>query len=101
MSVARIEPADHEGHRWLLYYCPGCRHCHTVPEGRWTWSGDMENAPTLSPSVRHSLDGGTTCHYFIRAGRFEFCGDCVHELAGQTVPMVAEPWPDYDDGTPR
>jgi hypothetical protein len=33
----------------------------------------------------------TLCHYFIRDGKIEFCGDCPHELAGQTVPLPDVP----------
>lgn len=29
----------------------------------------------------------TICHYFIKAGRIEFCGDCTHALKGQTVDL--------------
>jgi hypothetical protein len=27
------------------------------------------------------------CHYFIVDGRIRYCGDCQHELAGQTVDL--------------
>lgn len=48
----------------------------------WSFDGNVE-APTFSPSI--NLVG--QCHYFIRAGRIEFCTDSKHELAGQTVPL--------------
>ncbi len=53
---------------------------------RWSWDGNVES-PTFSPSV-HIVG---QCHYFIRAGMIEFCGDSKHPLAGQTVPLPAIP----------
>lgn len=71
----------------LYYYCPGCKHGHSVDAERWHWDGD-EQCPTLSPSVRHFIiSGPTTCHYFVRNGQIQYCGDCQHDLAGQTVPL--------------
>jgi hypothetical protein len=34
----------------------------------------------------------TLCHYFIRAGKIEFCGDSPHNLAGQTVDLPDWPY---------
>ncbi len=70
----------------LLYLCPGCRQHHGVNAARWNWNGDLE-APTLSPSVKHTYPDGTVCHYFIRGGLIEYCSDSAHSLAGRTVPM--------------
>lgn len=58
----------------------------------WTWNGSTE-APTLKPSV---LTEGYSqrehrkfrCHSFINDGNVQFLGDCDHELAGQTVPLL-------------
>jgi hypothetical protein len=79
----------HEG-KYLYYKCPGCKHNHHIPPEEWNWNGDTEK-PTLSPSVLHyyELDGQrvTTCHYFIREGKIQYCGDCQHELAGKTVDL--------------
>jgi hypothetical protein len=63
------------------------------PNGHtWEFDGN-EQAPTFSPSV-HIVG---QCHYFIRAGRIEFCGDSKHHLAGKTVELpdlaaVGEDW---------
>lgn len=77
------------------HWCPGCNEFHvinTVERNRWgalwTFDGNTES-PTFSPSI--NLVG--RCHYFIRNGRIEFCGDSNHSLAGQTVPL-----PDVEDG---
>jgi hypothetical protein len=87
------------------YWCPGCKSSHWIPVPRWTFNGSMER-PTFSPSVRHYIPAGqhgperTFCHYFIRDGKIEYCGDCEHELAGKTVDMVPGPsneeygWPE-------
>ena len=73
------------------HWCPGCKMNHVIytdaraqPNGhRWTFAGN-EAAPTFSPSI--NIVG--RCHYFVRAGRIEYCGDSKHALAGQTVPMI-------------
>lgn len=86
---------------YILYWCAGCGRPHHVPVIRWNWNGSLEK-PTLSPSVRHFIprqepypgkviEEKTTCHYFIREGRIEYCGDCDHALAGQTLPMEEIP----------
>lgn len=91
--------------------CPGCRDFHenkvgfhfiwTLPgpdHPHWEFDGN-EECPTFSPSL---LGEGKfwiaeeerwidyVCHSYVRAGRIQYLGDCTHELAGQTVPMV--PW---------
>lgn len=100
------------GHVSLMHWCPGCDEPHGIriggPDGpKWTFDGDYLR-PTFSPSVRcftiygedwKQLPAGQTrtlCHYFIRGGRIEFCGDSPHKLAGQTVDLPD--WP-YAPGT--
>lgn len=99
----------------LAFMCPGCKEVHSIGPG-WTFNGDFES-PTFSPSVlvrsghyaphgnghrcwcdhnRERVEAGEdpsifkcqTCHSFIRDGYIQFLGDCTHELAGQTVPMI-------------
>lgn len=90
MPKVVIRTHDKVGYVW--YYCPGCKENHGVPFARWNWNGGLE-APTLSPSVRHFIPAGenrpekTFCHYFIRNGKIEYCGDCLHKLKGKTVEM--------------
>ncbi len=72
------------------HYCPGCKGMHVIPTDprgqanghKWSFNGDQER-PTFHPSVH--LVG--LCHYFIVDGRIRYCGDCQHELAGQTVDL--------------
>lgn len=83
-------------HGCLFYWCEGCKHAHNVPIDRWTWNNDLEN-PTISPSVRHFYNHPydwreiTTCHYWIKNGSIEYCGDCEHELKGQIRKLVDIP----------
>jgi hypothetical protein len=84
--------------RTILHWCPGCKCLHPINIDRpntfgakWTWNGDVER-PTFSPSIH--LVG--MCHYFIRDGMIEFCGDSKHALAGQTVPLPDLPAEERD-----
>lgn len=87
-----------------IHYCPGCAampgrgsvhviYTENKRSANWAFNDNME-APTFSPSVRVSGNSGTECHYFIKDGKIEYCGDSVHALAGQTIPMVpmTEDW---------
>jgi hypothetical protein len=93
----------------LMHWCPGCDQPHgiTIEGGPpiWTFDGNYD-APTFSPSilcfVTHTTDDDdkplpvpvreTLCHYFIKAGMIEFCGDSPHKLKGQTVPLPDWPY---------
>jgi hypothetical protein len=56
--------------------------------GNWTWNGDTEK-PTLKPSILSRGGGGDhRCHTFVNDGMVQFLGDCSHELAGQTLPLL-------------
>lgn len=110
---AEIRQIDDHGRSYeaLAFVCPGCAldgqsGLHMLPvrgdttgHPRWDWDGNLD-APTLSPSILTHMDhrrakqgdewvdvGPFVCHSFLRAGQFEFLGDCTHSLAGQTVPM--------------
>ena len=87
----------------LVYWCPACNNAHVIQiagQVKWDFDGNVE-APTFNPSVRHQWvapvgmeEHNRTCHYFVKAGRIEYCGDCTHELAGQTVelPPIPTSW---------
>lgn len=89
---------------WAIY-CPGCDTLHSIwtshPNSHnavWGFNGDTEK-PTFSPSVRITWPHWTTdqdgvetkkdhcCHFFIKEGNIEYCGDCTHELSGQTLAL--------------
>jgi hypothetical protein len=95
----------------LMHWCPGCGERHLINIVRdgcgpaWDWDGNAE-FPTFSPSILIRTNAPrnqseianpveyTQCHYFIRNGMIEFCGDSAHALAGQTVPL-----PDFPEWT--
>lgn len=87
----------------LAFWCPGCDMngrggLHMLPVNTggikspsWDFDGDLE-LPTLSPSIltRMSFRNGNenfVCHSFLKAGVFEFLGDCTHQYANQKVPI--------------
>lgn len=92
------------------HWCPACRCGHEInvdtpnaSGAKWSFDGNTER-PTFSPSINLQINpkghkhyqpdiATTVCHYFIRAGRIEYCGDCTHEMRGQTVDL-----PDIPDG---
>lgn len=93
-----------------MHWCPGCNDTHAIavehphPSGaRWTFDGNHDR-PTFAPSVKITVgprpsvpvgrpDAGKidVCHYVIRDGQIEFCGDSTHALAGKTVPLPPLP----------
>jgi Family of unknown function (DUF6527) len=84
----------------LAFICPGCAGddtrkstgLHMLPVNTdktspaWTWDGNLE-APTISPSILTGRGSPFVCHSFLKAGVFEFLGDCTHSLVTQNVPM--------------
>ena len=84
------------------HWCPGCESMHQIAVetpfrngARWSWDGNVFS-PTFSPSINCGPGTPCCCHYFIKAGKIEFCGDSHHELRGQTVdlPDIPEYWLD-------
>jgi hypothetical protein len=90
--MAKVIVSTHEDELYVRYECPGCKHQHFVPAKRWNFNGNIDH-PTLSPSVRHFIPASeygpekTVCHYFVRDGWIEYCGDCDHSLSGQRVEL--------------
>ncbi len=75
--------------RQLWYWCPGCRHRHSVDPQVHKFNADFER-PTFSPSLLLQYvkqSGPYTCHSYIENGEIRFLGDCTHEMAGQTVQL--------------
>jgi hypothetical protein len=102
-----------EGNGMYAFYCPGCKHSHAYytkhfpghesPKPVWGFNGNMDS-PTFTPSLlnrsgtyadpnwRSDTEENTRkfssqCHLFVRDGKIEYCGDCTHELKGQTIDM--------------
>lgn len=93
----------------LMHWCPGCEEVHAIRiQGgptTWTFDGDYQK-PTFAPSILIFVDDDedehgnklpapvrrTLCHYFIRLGRIEYCGDSPHKLSGQMVDLPDWPY---------
>jgi hypothetical protein len=103
-----------DGSHQLMHWCPGCDEPHGIriegPSGpKWSFNGNYDR-PTFAPSIlcftTETTDDDdkplpapvrrTLCHYHVRDGRIEFCGDSPHKLTGQTVDLPD--WP-YAPGT--
>lgn len=94
-KVRRVSNDKNSEDGLWLFYCPGCEKAHPFDK-RWSFNGNVER-PTFSPSLllhpHPTKDGHSPrCHLFVRDGAIQYCGDCEHGLAGQTVPM--EDWND-------
>lgn len=95
MKLRRIADG-HQPIGWA-HWCPGCGEYHAIwveqshptTKARWEFDGDVES-PTFAPSIRIFSGQQTICHYFIRAGKIEFCSDSRHELRGKTAPLPDE-----------
>ncbi len=90
-----LEEGRHKNDVTMLFYCPDCKehrgYCVKGGPPKWEWDKSMTK-PTFSPSlnVLERIDGKsrTKCHLFVKKGRIQFLGDCLHELAGKTVDMT-------------
>lgn len=75
-----------EGKDTYLYFnCPACKEIHGIMYPKWSWNKNYD-FPTFEPSIK--CLGNKICHFFIRDGKFHYCDDCWHSLAGKTVDMV-------------
>lgn len=106
---------------YWIHWCPACDTTHVINTKSknsngacWQGPGDPRS-PTFSPSINltwghmvphcgaqerewylsHNLGG--RCHYFVRQGNIEYCGDSTHGWGGRVVPLpcIAE------DGYPQ
>lgn len=77
------------GNDRYFHWCPGCLSMHPLPDS-WTFDGNLEE-PSFAPSFLHTIghnDRPTEiCHYVLTKGILNFCSDCHHELANQSVPL--------------
>ena len=80
---------------YYMFFCPGCKYEHTYPifedGSQWLFNGDIE-LPTFTPSLLNATrdkDNNilSVCHLFVTAGKIIYCGDCTHELKGQTIEL--------------
>lgn len=100
MKVFLIKNTEDKQIGWT---CPGCGGMHRIPtDGSrgWSWNGDFEN-PTISPSISvtwpHRGSGTITkkCHFFIKNGKIDFCGDCTHDMNNKKGVEMIEEKPKY------
>jgi hypothetical protein len=99
--MSQISPKLRRGAGIYVFYCPGCKEAHSyrvdMPDHLvkdrpcWTFNGNVDS-PSFTPSLRLfvRLEGGgekTLCHLFVTDGKIIYCGDCDHELNGQTVDL--------------
>lgn len=82
------------------FFCPGCKHEHTYAvcndNSQWQFNGNIES-PSFTPSLLNrmeikneqtgKLEEKERCHLFVTNGKIIYCGDCSHELSGQTVEL--------------
>lgn len=113
--MGQVSAKMRRGEGRYFHWCPACQEMHPLPDG-WTFNGDLEK-PTFAPSFKHTgkqcvIENGKwtgewvrdangnavdwCCHYILTAGQLQFCGDCSHALAGQTIDMPDLP-PDLTD----
>lgn len=108
--LRRIGAEDGYSSGGYAHYCPACQEMHAFAVDKpfrngaqWTFDGNLD-APTFSPSMNirtgprptvpvGRLDAGKidVCHYFLKAGRLQYLGDCTHAMSGQTVPLPELP----------
>ena len=97
--MGQISNKFRRGQRRYFHYCEPCDKLHPLPD-TWSFCGDLD-APTFSPSFRQRINAeGDTCHYFIRRGVVEFCGDCWHDKAGHNIELPDLPERFRDDYQP-
>ena len=97
------------------HYCPACRSAHIFnveqptrpfPEygikggHRWTFNGN-QGRPTFTPSMHIQSypkkgQARTSCHYHLRDGVLDYCGDSPHAFSGKRVPL-----PDFPEDYPE
>ncbi len=81
-----------EERKELMFWCPGCKGCHSIRygPGGWAWDGDRDK-PTISPSILvnqgRACPDMPLCHSYVENGRIRFLGDCTHEMKGQTAEL--------------
>ena len=102
---------DGEDVRRILWWCPGFDEIHAAhyegtiwsmgvdgvdrAVGPWALTKGADGRPSLSPSYLvlgcKSEDpryrSQPRCHGYLQHGRYSFCGDSEHALAGQTVDL--------------
>jgi hypothetical protein len=97
----KVRVGQAAGRTTYLLWCPACEDTALINDG-WGFNGDAEK-PTFTPSLltRFNIGGqDRVCHSFVTDGMWNYLGDCTHDKAGQSVPMVDLPEWAITDSTP-
>jgi hypothetical protein len=84
-KLGRVNKPDGKTLHGWIFQCPGCGLHHIVTDA-WTFNDDLES-PTFQPSLLVTTKE-TRCHSFITDGSIRFLGDCTHDHANETMPLV-------------
>lgn len=69
-----------------LIYCPACKRSHLFGT-EWKFNGDFDE-PTFNPSLNiESERSPRRCHFFVRDGIIDYCGDSTHAFRGKAIYM--------------
>lgn len=82
--------------KWACFRCPGgCGEriqlsLNSARRPRWSVSLDWLRRPSLEPSVRQM--NACRCHFWVRKGRVEWCGDSRHHepRTGSPAPAMLD-----------
>lgn len=88
----KVRVASRPGRTTYSLWCPACDDLVLIND-TWGWNGDAER-PTFTPSLltRFNMAGREqVCHSFVTNGVWNYLGDCTHDKAGQSVPVVDLP----------
>ena len=109
----QVSPILRRADDFFMHWCPSCQEMHPLPLNGWTFNGDVDR-PTFYPSFKHTLPhwtGGVDecgvgqgarqdriCHYFIRNGQIQFCGDSWHKRSDiVAMPQIPEAYADRSE----
>lgn len=82
----------------ILHHCPACNELHCIAAGdafrngeKWEYDGDKA-MPSFTPSMNIRVGPDEegfvdVCHYWLRHGKIEYCGDCTHDLKSQIIAL--------------
>lgn len=99
----KVQERPHGDLTAYFLWCPACDELHMI-DSKWQFDGNMEN-PTFSPSILtwqgndpngpdynpNDARPFKRCHSFLRAGVWQYLGDCTHEHAGKNLEAVELP----------
>jgi hypothetical protein len=88
----KVRVAQSGGKTLYWLWCPACNDAVCI-DNTWEWNRHTER-PTFTPSLlsRFVMAGQAhVCHSFVTDGAWHYLGDCTHDKAGQSIPVVDLP----------